>query len=58
VLFDNKVPAAYIWAALIVTVIWAIVAAVLAARGRKEIQEIQGAPQTAETVKKIPQALK
>ena len=58
VLFDHKVPAAYIWAALIVTVIWAIVAAVLAARGRKELQEVQGVPQTAETVKQIPQALK
>jgi hypothetical protein len=56
--FDHKVPGFYVWAALIVTIIWAIVAAVLAARGRKEIQEVQGAPQTAETVKKIPQALK
>jgi len=58
VLFDHDVPAAYIWAALIVTVIWAIVAAVLAASGRKEIKSVQGAPQTAETVKKIPEALK
>jgi hypothetical protein len=56
--FDHKVPAAYVWAALIVTVIWAIVAAILAARGRREIQSVQGAPQTAETVKKIPEALK
>jgi len=58
VLFDHDVPAAYIWASLIVAVIWAIVAAVLAARGRNEIQTVQGAPQTAETVKKIPEALK
>ena len=58
VLFDHDVPAAYVWAALIVTVIWAIVAAILAATGRKEIQSVQGAPQTAETVKKIPEALK
>ena len=56
--FDHDVPAAYVWAALIVTVIWAIVAAILAATGRKEIQSVQGAPQTAETVKKIPEALK
>lgn len=58
VLFDNDVPAAYIWAALIVTIIWAIVAAILAARGRKEIQAVQGAPRTVESVKKIPEALK
>jgi cell shape-determining protein MreD len=56
--FDHKVPAAYVWAALIVTIIWAIVAAVLAATGRKEIKQVQVAPQTAETVKQIPQALK
>ena len=58
VLFDHDVPAAYIWASLIVTIIWAVVAAILAARGRREIQAVQGAPQTAETVKKIPEALK
>lgn len=58
VLFDNDVPAAYIWAALIVTIIWAIVAAILAARGRKEIQSVQGAPRTVDSVKKIPEALK
>ena len=56
--FDHQVPAAYIWASLIVTIIWGVVAAVLASRGRKEIKEVQGAPQTAETVKQIPQALK
>ena len=56
--FDHKVPAAYVWAALIVTIIWAIVAAILAATGRKELKEVHGVPQTAETVKQIPQALK
>jgi len=57
-LFDKNVPAGLIWAALIVAVIWAIVAAILAATGRKDLKEVQGAPQTAETVKKIPEALK
>lgn len=57
-LFDKSVPAGLIWAALIVAVIWAIVAAILAATGRKDLKEVQGAPQTAETVKKIPEALK
>lgn len=57
-IIDHKVPGAYVWAALIVTVIWGIVAAVLASRGRKELQTVQGAPQTVDTVKQIPQALK
>ncbi|WP_374971553.1 phage holin family protein [Terrabacter sp. BE26] len=46
------------WAAVIVMVVWAIVAAVLAARGRSLIKEIQGLPRTTETVKKVPDALK
>jgi Putative Actinobacterial Holin-X, holin superfamily III len=58
VLFDHKVNAAFIWASLIVTVIWGIVAAILAARGRRELDAVQGAPQTVDSVKKIPQALK
>lgn len=46
------------WAAVIVMVVWAIVAAVLAARGRRLTQEISGLPRTTETVKKVPDALK
>lgn len=46
------------WSAVIVAVIWGIVAAVLAAKGRKELNTIKGMPQTAETVKEIPPALK
>ena len=46
------------WSALIVAAIWAIVAAVLALTGRKEMQQAQGIPQTTETVKKIPDAVK
>lgn len=46
------------WAAVIVMVVWAIVAAVLAARGRSLTKEIQGLPRTTETVKKVPDALK
>lgn len=46
------------WSALIVAAVWGIVAAVLALRGRKELQEMQGLPQTAESVKKIPDALR
>ncbi|PWC05995.1 phage holin family protein [Mycetocola zhujimingii] len=47
-----------VWSALIVAVIWGIVAAVLAMRGKKEVEEIQGAPKTAETLKKVPDAFK
>ncbi len=43
--------------AVVVAVIWGIIAAVLAARAKAEVKKIQGAPQTADTVKKIPNAL-
>ena len=46
------------WAAVIVMVVWAIIATVLAARGRRLTKEIQGLPRTTETVKKVPDALK
>lgn len=46
------------WSALIVAVVYAIVALVLYLRGKKEIASIQGAPQTVDTLKKIPEALK
>lgn len=45
------------WSGVIVAVLWAIVAAVLALRGRTELRRIQGLPRTADTVKKIPHAL-
>lgn len=45
------------WSALIVALIWAVIGAVLAVMGRKEIKQVQGAPKTAETVKKIPSAV-
>jgi hypothetical protein len=45
------------WSALIVAAVWALVAAVLAVMGRKEIKAVPGAPQTKNTVKKIPSAV-
>ena len=45
------------WSAVIVAVLWAIVAAVLAARGRAESKRVAGLPRTTDTVKKIPNAL-
>lgn len=47
----------YAWSAVIVAVIWAIIAAVLAAVGRSALKDIEGAPQTAETVRDIPPAV-
>jgi uncharacterized membrane protein len=46
------------WAAVIVAVLWGIIAAILAARGKKEMKQIRGLPTTAETVKEIPPTLK
>ena len=46
------------WSAVVVAVIWAIVAAVLAAMGRKELNAIKGMPRTAETLQQIPPTLK
>ncbi len=46
------------WSALIVAAIWLIVAAILGLMGRREITAISGVPQTAQTVKKIPDAIK
>lgn len=46
------------WSGLIVAVIWGIVAAILAMRGRKEMRKIKGMPQTSETLQEIPGTLK
>ena len=47
----------YGWSGVIVAVLWAIIAAVLALLGKKTINEAEGAPQTAETLKEVPDAL-
>jgi tetrahydromethanopterin S-methyltransferase subunit G len=46
------------WAALIVAVIWAIIAAILLSVGRKELKRVRGLPTTADTLGKIPNAVK
>ena len=46
------------WSAVIVAVIYAIVALVLFSRGRKEMKSITGAPKTVDSLKKIPETLK
>jgi Putative Actinobacterial Holin-X, holin superfamily III len=45
------------WSAIVVAAIWLIIGAVLAATGRGEIKTIKGAPLTADTMKKIPNAV-
>ena len=45
------------WSAVVVAVIWGVVAAVLASTGRKELKTIMGMPQTAETLQEIPPTL-
>jgi len=46
------------WSALVVAAVWGIAAAILYATGRKAIAEIEGVPQTVETVREIPETLK
>lgn len=46
------------WAGVIVAVIWAAVAGILFAAGRRQFADVQGAPQTVETLKEIPETLK
>ena len=45
------------WAALIVAVIWGVVAAILAVVGKSRLQEMQGLEQTQETLQEIPPTL-
>ena len=42
---------------MVVAVVWAVIGAVLAARGRAELRRMSGLSQTTDTAKKIPNAL-
>jgi hypothetical protein len=46
------------WSAVVVALIWGIVGFVLYSRGKKELQTVKGAPETIDSLKKIPDALK
>jgi hypothetical protein len=46
------------WSALILAGIWLVIAALLALVGRSEFKTMGGIPQTTDTVKKIPDAVK
>jgi len=46
------------WSAVVVAVLWGIIAAVLAFVGRKELKAIKGLPRAAKTLQDIPPTLK
>ena len=46
------------WSALVVAAVWAVVAAVLAVVGRKQLQQTKGLPQTQQSLQKISNAVK
>jgi uncharacterized membrane protein YoaK (UPF0700 family) len=46
------------WSALIITVVYGIVALILFLRGRAQLKTVRGAPRTVESLKKIPDTLK
>jgi hypothetical protein len=46
------------WSAVVVALLWGIVALVLYLVGRKELKTVQGAPRTVDSIKRVPEALK
>jgi len=46
------------WSAVIVALLWAVIGGVLAVAGRASLRSVRGLPRTADSVKKIPEALK
>ena len=46
------------WSAVIVAVLWGVIALILFLVGRQQIKQVEGAPQTVDTLKRIPDAVK
>ena len=46
------------WSGVVVAVIWVVIALILFVVGRRQLKEVQGAPQTVETLKEIPETLR
>lgn len=46
------------WSALVVMLVWGLIAAVLVVLGRKQLAAAKGLPQTTATVNRVPDALK
>lgn len=46
------------WSAVVVAVVWAVIAAVLASTARRRMKNVTGLPRTVDTAKRVPPALK
>lgn len=46
------------WSAVVVAVIWGVIALILYLVGKKEMKSVQGAPRTVESIKQVPEAIK
>ena len=46
------------WSAVVVALIWGIIGLVLFLRGKKELKQVEGLPQTTDSIKKIPETFK
>ncbi|MFS0867208.1 phage holin family protein [Microbacterium sp. 179-B 1A2 NHS] len=46
------------WSAVIVAVLWGVIALILFLRGRTQLKHVEGAPQTVDSLKRIPDAVK
>lgn len=46
------------WSGVVVAVVWAIIAAILFVVGRGQFSQVEGAPQTVDTLKEIPETLR
>jgi hypothetical protein len=46
------------WSGVVVALIWAIIAAILFVVGRGQFSQVEGAPQTVDTLKEIPETLR
>ncbi|MDR6691661.1 MULTISPECIES: phage holin family protein [Microbacterium] len=44
------------WSAVVVALLWAVIAAILFAVGRAQLKKVRGVPQTAATLQEIPEA--
>ncbi len=45
------------WSGVVVAVLWAVIALILYSVGRNQLKQVEGAPQTVDTLKEIPETL-
>lgn len=46
------------WSGVVVALLWAVIAAILFFIGRGQFEQVEGAPQTVDTLKEIPETLR